>query len=130
MPFRVGTNRIGRLVVGAIPSWSPADFTDVKYWWTADAGVTESGGNVTAWVDQIAGFSLTGVNNPQLTTSATLNGENVIATSGTSNYLYSSTAPSSQATNADLTMLSVINLIDVKTGGTYMGAVLIGPGKR
>ena len=110
--------------------WSPADFTDVKYWWTADAGVTESGGNVTAWADQIAGFSLTGANNPTLTTSATLNGENVIATNGTTSYLYSAGLISSQAVNADLTILSVINLINTRTGGVFMGAVAIGAGRR
>lgn len=123
----LGTNQ----VYGAPPvAWTPADFTDVKYWWTADAGVTESGGNVTAWVDQIAGFSLTGINNPQLTTSATLNGENVIATNGTSNYLYSPLSPSSQAAGADLTLLSVINLGSTNSGGVFMGAVLIDTGNR
>ena len=132
MAIRVGTQPILKFYAGPniLPTWTPADFTDVKYWWTADAGVTESGGNVTAWADQIAGFTLTAVNNPQFTTSATLNGANVIATNGTSNYLYSSTSPSSQTAGADLTMLSVVNLIDVKTGGVFMGAVYIGPGNR
>ncbi len=84
MAFRVGTNRIGRLVVGALPpSWSPADIA--KYWWTADAGVTESGGAVSAWVDQVGGLSIdqaTGGLKPTLTTQAALNGENVINFNG------------------------------------------------
>jgi hypothetical protein len=132
MAIRVGTQPIIRFYAGppVLPPWTPADFTDVKYWWTADAGVTESGGNVTAWTDQIQSFVLTGINNPQLTTSATLNGQNVIQTNGTNNYLYSTTTPSSQPVGADLTMLSVINLIDVKTGGAFMGAMYIGPGRR
>jgi hypothetical protein len=40
-------------------SWTPADATDSKYWWRADLGVTLSGTNVTSWVDQIAGHTLT-----------------------------------------------------------------------
>lgn len=119
MPFRLGANRIGRLVVGAVP-WTPASFTDVQYWFTADAGVTESGGNVTAWVDQINGLSLTGVNNPQLTTSATLNGQNVIQTNGTNNYVYSTTTPASLA-GSDVTILGVYNLIGAGNGGIFMG---------
>tara|TARA_R110000796_G_scaffold14596_1_gene47725 strand:- start:2568 stop:3350 length:783 start_codon:yes stop_codon:yes gene_type:complete len=115
------------------PTWTPASFTDVKYWWTADSGVTESGGAVSSWVDQIASFDMqqpTGANQPSITTSATLNGENVISFNGTTDYLWTTTAPSSQPTNADLTMLSVINLINTRTGGVFMGAVLVGVGTR
>lgn len=130
MGIRVGTQPVLKMYAGPDIPWTPASFTDVKYWWTADSGITESGGNITAWTDSIAGFTLTGVNNPQLTTSATLNGQNVVAFNGTNNYVYSTTSPSSQPAGADLTMLSVVNLIDVKTGGTFMGAVLIAPGNR
>ena len=69
-------------------SWTPADIA--KYWWTADAGVTESGGAVSAWVDQVGGLSIdqaTGANQPTLTTQAALNGENVIRFDGTDDYL-------------------------------------------
>lgn len=117
-------------MAGEAAAWTPADFTDVKYWWTADAGVTDDGsGNVETWTDQIAGFSqqqTTTANMPSITTSATLNGENVIAFNGTSDYLFSTTSPSSQPTNADLTILSVFNLIDVKTGGALVSAIQIG----
>ena len=84
MPFRLGANRIGRLVVGEMPTpWSPADIA--KYWWTADAGVTESGGAVSAWVDQVGGLSIdqaTGGLQPTLTTSANLNNQNVLNFNG------------------------------------------------
>lgn len=116
-------------MAGEAAPWTPASFTDVKYWWNADAGVTESGGAVSSWVDQIVGFNQqqpTGANQPTLTTSATLNGENVIAFNGTSDYLFTTTSPSSQPTNADLTILSVFNLIDVKTGGALVSAIQVG----
>ena len=80
MPFRVGTNRIGRLVVGALPpSWNPGDIA--TYWWTADAGVTESGGDVSAWVDQVGSLSIgqgTAANQPTLVTSTNLNNQNAV----------------------------------------------------
>ena len=112
-------------------SFTPADFTGVQYWWTADAGITESGGAVSVWRDQINNFDMvqaTGANQPALTTSATLNGENVISFNGTTDYLYTTSAPASWTT--DLTILSVVNLIDTKTGGTFMGAVVIASGTR
>jgi hypothetical protein len=100
--------------------WTPASFTNVQYWFTADAGVTSSGGNVTTWTDQINSFALTAVNNPQLTTSATLNGENVIQFDGTSNYVYSAGTLASLA-SGDFTILSVYNLVGVGSNGTIMG---------
>ena len=113
------------------PSWTPADFTGVQYWWTADAGITESGGAVSVWRDQINNFDMvqaTGANQPSLTTSATLNGENVISFNGTTDYLYTTTAPASWTT--DLTIFSVVNIVDPKTGGAFMGAVMIASGNR
>lgn len=83
MPFRLGTNRIGRLGVGDI-NWYPSEIA--KYWWTADAGVTESGGEVSAWVDQVGGLSIdqpTAGLQPTLTTSANLNNQNVLNFDGT-----------------------------------------------
>jgi hypothetical protein len=73
---------------GTPSPWTPASIA--KYWWTADAGVTESGGAVSAWVDQVGGLSIdqaTGANQPTLTTQAALNGENVIRFDGTDDYL-------------------------------------------
>ena len=127
----VGTNQVFGAAVP--PAWTPASFTDVKYWWTADAGVSRAGGAVISWVDQIASFDMqqtVGANQPTLTTSATLNGQNTIKFNGVDEYLWTTTSPSFQGITADLTMLSVINLIDVKTGGVFMGCVIIAPGSR
>lgn len=122
MAIRVGTQPILKFYAGPniLPTWTPADFTNVQYWWTADAGVTESGGNVTAWTDQINSLVLTAVNNPQLTTSATLNGQNVIAFNGTNNYAYSTTSPAALS-GADVTILGVYNLQGAGSSGTFMG---------
>jgi len=113
------------------PTWTPADFTDVKYWWTADSGVNESGGSVTSWEDNINNFAMvTGSGTgPTLTTSSTLNGENVISFNGTSDFLYTTTSPVTTAGN-DITILGVYNLVDVKTGGVFLGATYIGGGAR
>jgi hypothetical protein len=89
MPFRLGANRIGRLIVGSLPpAFSPADIA--KYWWTADAGITESGGAVSAWVDQVGGLSIdqaSGTLQPTLVTSTNLNNQNAIRFDGTDDYL-------------------------------------------
>ena len=133
MPIRVGTQPILKMYAGPdipVPSWSPADFTNVQYWWTADAGITESGGNLTSWEDQINGFIVSGSNNPQYTTSATLNGQNVVQTNGTNNFVSSHAAPANGISGNDITFLSVINLVDVKSGGAIGGAVLFASGNR
>jgi len=60
-------------------AWTPSQIA--KYWWTADAGITESGGDVSAWVDQVGGLSIdqpTAGIQPTLTTSANLNNQNVL----------------------------------------------------
>ena len=114
--------------------WTPADFTDIKYWWTADAGVFRSGGAVISWIDQIAGFNMqqpTSGNSPGTGTSAALNGETTIKFNGTSDYLYTTTSPQSQPVGADLTILSVFNLIDTRTGGALVSGIqLNGSGPR
>ena len=80
MPFRVGTNRIGRLIVGSLPpSWNPGDIA--KYWWTADAGITESANRVSAWEDQVGGLSIdqsTAADQPLLVTSSNLNNQQAV----------------------------------------------------
>lgn len=128
MPFRVGTNRIGRLVVGGIPTWSPSDFTNVQYWWTADAGVSESGGVVSVWTDQINSFDMeqpiTG-NRPTLSTQAGLNGENVISFDGVDDFLHAST--STDNAGADLTHLVIYYISNTSPGaGVIFGDSLIG----
>jgi hypothetical protein len=77
------------------PSWTPADATDIRYWWRADLGVTLSGTSVTSWTDQIQGKVLTtgtGTAPQFLANDATMNNQpainfNTIATNeNLSNY--------------------------------------------
>jgi hypothetical protein len=107
----------------AAPAWSPADFTNVQYWWTADAGVTDDGsGNVETWTDQINSYDLqqsTTANMPSITTQANLNGQNVVSFNGTSDFIYATVAPASLS-NADVTFLTVYYL-----GSTTPGAGII-----
>jgi hypothetical protein len=35
--------------------FTPASLSNVLYWFTSDKGVTTSGGDITAWQDQISG---------------------------------------------------------------------------
>ncbi len=77
MPFRLGANRIGRLGVGDFRS--PANIA--KYWWVADSGITESGGRVSSWEDQINGLTIeqsTPADQPLLVTSANLNNQQAV----------------------------------------------------
>ena len=122
MPFRLGANRIGRLVVGeaAVP-WTPASFTDVQYWWTADAGVTESGGVVSAWTDQINSFQYdVFVNSPTITTNANLNGQNVISvnSAATNQHFYASNAIASNG-GGDWTVLQVMDITGAGNSGAF-----------
>ena len=41
-----------------VSTWTPADLTNVLYWWYTGAGVTTSGTGVTAWEDQITSRTL------------------------------------------------------------------------
>ena len=78
MPFRLGTKRIGRLGVGDF-NWYPSEIA--KYWWTADAGVTESGGRVESWEDQVGGLTIDqGIpsDQPILVSSSNLNNQNAV----------------------------------------------------
>ena len=106
MAIRVGTQPIIRFYAGPfVPSWTPANFTNVQYWWTADLGVTESGGNVTSWTDQINAYQLVNGGTPTLTTEAGLNNQNVIDFDGSTDFLYATTTPASRT--GDFTMLGV-----------------------
>jgi len=109
------------------PAWSPSDFTNVQYWWTADAGVTEAGTGVSVWTDQINSFQLeqgTDANRPTLTTSADLNNQNTIRMNGTSDFLYSTTTPASRT--GDFTILAVYDLASSTPGaGIVVGTSYI-----
>lgn len=113
------------------PAWTPASFTNAQYWWRADLGVTDAGsGKVSAWEDQINGFTMvqgTGANRPDLTTSANLNSQAVIQTNGTSEFMYTTTAPA--ARTDDFTMLGVFRINTTNTGGALMGVCSSGLGR-
>jgi len=67
-------------------SFSPTDLSSLSIWLKADAGVTASGSNVTAWADQSGnGNNATAYSNPQLVASA-LNSKPVISFDGTTSY--------------------------------------------
>ena len=38
--------------------WTPADYPGATHWWRGDLGVTHASGEVSAWLDQISGDSL------------------------------------------------------------------------
>jgi hypothetical protein len=70
------------------PSFTPADIA--KYWWTADAGVTESGGAVSSWQDQVGGLDITQSSatlKPVTGSQAALNNQNIIRFDGSNDYL-------------------------------------------
>lgn len=121
MPFRVGTQLISSLKVG----WSPSYLTNAKYWWTADEGITVSGGVITAWEDQINGFTMTpatGPTNPEptLTTNSDLNNQKVVRFNGTSNLLRTDTPPADIAPDGVVTQLVVYKLNDTSTGAIFV----------
>ena len=114
-----------------VPTWAPSDFTNVQYWWRADLGVTTTGTGVSDWEDQINGFTMvqgTDSKRPTATTSANLNGADVLSFNGTSDVLYTATSPASFTGN-DLTMLGVWDLTS-STSGTLMGGVVTSNGTR
>ena len=70
------------------PAFTPADIA--KYWWTADAGVTESGGAVSSWQDQVGGLDITQSSatfQPITGSQAALNNQNIIRFDGSNDYL-------------------------------------------
>jgi len=99
------------------PAWSPADFTNVEYWWRADSGVTTGTGGVTNWVDQINSFDLkqtNSANRPSSTTSADLNNQSIIAFNGTTDFLTTEATPSSRT--GDFMILMVYSFSSATPG--------------
>ena len=113
----------------AAGAWSPADFTNVQYWWNADSGVTESGGAVSQWQDQINNYNLvqpTSTLQPTIGTSANMNGQNVITFDGGNDFIYANVAPASLS-GADITFLAVYYLGTTTPGnGIIFGNSFVG----
>jgi len=64
----------------------PSDISNLSVWFKADAGVTATGLNVTAWADQSGnGNNAVAYNNPQVIANA-LNGNPVVFFNGASQY--------------------------------------------
>lgn len=83
MPFQnFGFNQNYPKVAAAPPSgWTPADFNNLKYWFTAGAGLTLSGSWANAWTDQVSSVTMTtgsaaaGRTAPLYVASSAMNGQ-------------------------------------------------------
>jgi len=68
---------------GGTPPFSPSDLSNLKLWLKADAGVSLSSGNVTAWADQSGnGKNMTSAVNP-IFVSGAKNGKPALSFTGT-----------------------------------------------
>jgi len=54
-----GFNQNYPKAVAPVSTWTPADFTNIKYWFTAGAGLTISGSWANGWTDQISSVTMT-----------------------------------------------------------------------
>jgi hypothetical protein len=106
--------------------WSPANLTNVQYWWRADLGVTEAGTGVSVWEDQINGFQMQqsdDANRPSLTTNSNLNNQSVIRCNGTTDFLYTLTTPADR-TSGDFTYFAVYRILSsTSNNGVVFGVV-------
>ena len=131
----------------APPSWTPADFTDIKAWWTADAGITLDAtypGSVGRWEDQVNGYFVTqsrtsaGYENnyrmPTTGSSSDLNNQAIINfgivnpsafPNGAPQYLYS-TGSFPALSSESYTQIIICDYISSKTTGESFSAPLIG----
>jgi len=81
-----GGIRIGGLSIRTT-AFSPANLSGLSLWLKADAGVTTSGSNVTAWADQSGnGRTVTLTNSPTFTASS-INGKPTIDFNGSTQYV-------------------------------------------
>ena len=126
MAIRVGTQPILSFKVGGAiaPSWTPLDFTDIKYYWTADdlSTSTLSGGDVVVWKDIVSGQDMirnASYGAPTTGSSATLNSQPILSFNGTSDFLYTDWQPASWT--GDKTWLAVYNLVGSGTSGVIFG---------
>ena len=126
-PFGFYTTKVTEVA----PAWAPSDFSNIQYWWRADLGITESGTGVSQWRDQINNFDMiqgTDANRPTATTSSNLNNAPALSFNGSSDYMYTSTAPAA-FTGSDLTMIGIWNLVSANNGA-LMGGVVTNNGTR
>ena len=131
----------------APPSWTPADFTNIKAWWKADAGITLNAtypGSVARWEDQVNGYFVTQsrtsagyANNLRMPTtgsSSDLNNQAIVNfgivnpssfPNGAPQYLYST--GSFPALNSEsYTQIIICDYISSKTTGEAYSAPLVG----
>jgi len=74
--------------IGGGASFSPANVSGLSLWLKADAGVTTSGSNVTAWADQSGnGNNATARTGNATLVSSVINGKPVLRFDGTSNLI-------------------------------------------
>lgn len=80
---------LGSSAPGAAPAFSftPDELTGLELWLKADAGLTESGGNVTAWLDQSGNSRNPTVQGTPAYTASGLNGKPIVQFDGTSDWL-------------------------------------------
>lgn len=68
-------------------SWTPASFTDIKYWWNTGYGLTLGGSALQSWEDEVAGLTLskhaTGTGMTYTATDSALNNKPSISNDGT-----------------------------------------------
>ena len=94
MAIRVGTHPILKFYAGPVPpSWTPADLTDITYWWNTGYGIVESGGALSTWTDQINGKVLTSYAGTAMTytaADANVNNQPSVYQNGTYATIYNS----------------------------------------
>lgn len=77
--------RLGSIVASA--PFSPANLAGLSLWLKADAGVTLSGSNVTAWADQSGNGRTVTVNNSPSFTASSINGKPTIDFNGATQFV-------------------------------------------
>ena len=133
----------------APPSWTPADFTDIKAWWKADSGITMSTtdtSRVQRWDDYINGYPVTQSfdSNPNLTAVerspttasawADLNNQPIVRFGITTNGTYPNGAPQYMYSTGSFPALSsesytqiiICEYISSKTAGETISAPMLG----
>lgn len=101
--------------------WTPAELTDILYWFNTGQGVTESGGVVSAWTDAISGRTLSvgaGTGMTYTATDSVVNNQPSIYNDGTKATLVN-TSLTGDVTNGDVYTQIWIGKPDVVGSNTY-----------